>query len=313
MRECKVQRVFGFMSTKDSFEVIFLGTGVSTGVPRIGCILRKDASECKVCHRAWRNPRDPNYRCNVSVLLRRTTSEGDVVNIMIDAGKTMRDAVLRWFPQYKVKGIDALLLTHGHADAMGGIDDLRDLQIVNYELDEHGQISEFKIAKELPVYLNQATFQTCKGSYPYLVKELQTDKCPRRIANLRWEIIENAVPFEIEGVEIIPLPVLHGADYICLGFAFGKGKFVYLSDVSEVQPHIMKQLKEYCIDLLVLDSLDKRKSPSHFCFPQSVSLVKQLKPKQTLFVGMSCDMVSELRIFTTYEESSHLFFFLFKS
>ena len=155
---------------------------MSTGIPRTGCVLRKDEQGCPVCHRAWQNPMDPNYRCNVSALVRRRDeATGETMSLMIDAGKTMRDAVLRWFPRFNVRGIDALLLTHGHADAVGGIDDLRDLQIVNYEIGADGQISQFKIAKELPVYLNQATFDVCKGAYPYLVKELQNDSCPRRI------------------------------------------------------------------------------------------------------------------------------------
>jgi len=161
---------------------------------------------------------------------------------------------------------------------------------VNYEIGADGQISQFKIAKELPVYLNQATFDVCKGAYPYLVKELQNDSCPRRIANLRWEVVENDVPFEIEGLEVIPLPVLHGGDYICLGFCFGGGKFIYLSDVSEVQPHIMRQLEAYEIEILVLDCLDKSTSPSHFCYPQSLQLARHLRPKRTLLVGMSCDL-----------------------
>jgi phosphoribosyl 1,2-cyclic phosphodiesterase len=276
---------------KPKFELIFLGTGVSTGVPKIGCILRKSEEECTVCHRAYKNPLDPNHRCNVSVLVRKTDSNGESLNIMIDAGKTMRDAVLRWLPRYNVKGIDAVILTHGHADAVGGIDDLRDLQIFQYNKDESGKIAEFKIAKELPIYLNQATFETCKGAYPYLVKEIpKDDKCPRRIASLRWEVIENSVPFHIEGVKVIPLPVLHGGDYICLGFAFGEGNFVYLSDISGVQPHVLKQLKGYDIEILVLDALAHFHNPSHFSLEQSIEFVKKLRPERTLLVGMSCDM-----------------------
>ncbi len=105
--------------------------------------------------------------------------------------------------------------------------------------------------------------------------------------------MENDVPFEIEGLEVVPLPVLHGGDYICLGFCFGGGKFIYLSDVSEVQPHIMRQLEAYEIEILVLDCLDRDTSPSHFCYPQSLQLARHLRPKRTLLVGMSCDLVSK--------------------
>lgn len=72
-----------------------------------------------------------------------------------------------------------------------------------------------------------------------------------------WEVIDNAAPFEVLGMEILPLPVHHGGTYVCLGFSFGNGSFVYLSDVSEVQPHILETLKSFDIELLVLDCLDR--------------------------------------------------------
>ena len=85
--------------------------------------------------------------------------------------------------------------------------------------------------------------------------------------------------------------MLHGGSYICLGYSFGGGKLVYLSDVSEVQPHILAKLGKFAIENLVLDALAARGThPSHFCLPDSLELVRKLRPQQTLLVGMSCDM-----------------------
>uniref|UniRef100_A0A7S2WXU7 Metallo-beta-lactamase domain-containing protein n=3 Tax=Chloropicon primus TaxID=1764295 RepID=A0A7S2WXU7_9CHLO len=283
-------------------EVIFLGTGVSTGLPRLSCILQKEKAQCKVCQQAWRDPFDKNYRCNVSVLVRcRRPGTEERVTVMIDAGKTMRDAALRWFPRHGVTGIDAVLLTHGHADACGGMDDLRDF--TSFVKGPRGAQDKdrksgaagiksgyFGLQRELPVFLNQETFDVCRGAYPYLVPALRQDSCPRRVASLRWEVIDNNSDFEILGVKIVPLPVLHGGSYVCLGFSFDGGKFVYLSDVSEVQPPIMAQLESYSIETLILDCLDRGTSPSHFCLPDTLALVRKLRPQKTLLVGMSCEL-----------------------
>lgn len=49
--------------------------------------------------------------------------------MLIDCGKTFREVILNLFPKHGLKEVGALLLTHGHADAILGMDDLRDLQI----------------------------------------------------------------------------------------------------------------------------------------------------------------------------------------
>lgn len=67
-----------------TFEVLFLGSGVSTGVPRIGCIVRPDQSQpiCKVCHDAL-NERSRNRRGNVSILVRFWHADGRPRHIMV--------------------------------------------------------------------------------------------------------------------------------------------------------------------------------------------------------------------------------------
>ena len=162
------------MAQTESMDLIFLGSGVSTALPRISCILRKAAKKCRVCERAFNNPTDENCRCNVSALIRTKTSDGKIHNLMIDVGKTMRYAVLRWFPKYNVTGINAVLLTHGHADAVGGIDDLRDLQVVVHKRGRDGNTLSFD-SEDIPIFLNQETFEVCKGSYPYLIPESKKD------------------------------------------------------------------------------------------------------------------------------------------
>eukprot|EP00957_Ditylum_brightwellii_P080461 6119662-Ditylum_brightwellii.AAC.1 len=114
---------------------------------------------------------------------------------------------------------------------------------------------------------------------------------------------------------MIPLPVLHGGNFVCNGYAFtvrGRGcdddancdinsgtekkkyemNVVYLSDISrmipETEEYIMKNLPP--TDVLVVDSLlMKRQNPVHFSLNDAVELVKRLKPKRTYIVGVNCD------------------------
>ena len=94
------------MEQTGQMRLTFLGTGTSTGVPRIGC-------QCEVC--TSHDPRDHRLRC--SALFQR----GDT-NILLDCGPDFRYQMLRlgfYSP------IHAVLITHEHYDHVGGIDDLR--------------------------------------------------------------------------------------------------------------------------------------------------------------------------------------------
>jgi Metallo-beta-lactamase superfamily len=103
-------------------EIVLIGTGVSTALPRISCILRgtlrgapgnRQYVPCSVCQCGSANPLSPNRRCNVSALVRVKGS-----SVLIDVGKTAREACIRHFPILGVRTVDAVVLTHGHADAV---------------------------------------------------------------------------------------------------------------------------------------------------------------------------------------------------
>jgi phosphoribosyl 1,2-cyclic phosphate phosphodiesterase len=91
--------------------LIFLGTGTSTGVPQLGC-------KCEVCTSS--DIRDRRLRCSVLI-----TYEGK--RFLIDAGPDLRQQ----FITNKIEALDAILLTHEHYDHVGGLDDLRPLGKTN--------------------------------------------------------------------------------------------------------------------------------------------------------------------------------------
>ncbi|PKI64362.1 hypothetical protein CRG98_015222 [Punica granatum] len=100
-----------------------MGTGTSEGIPRVSC-LTNPLKKCPVCFKAV-EPGSKNRRLNTGILIRYTGLNGKS-NILIDAGKFFYHSALRWFPAYGIRTIDAVIITHSHADAIGGLDDLRD-------------------------------------------------------------------------------------------------------------------------------------------------------------------------------------------
>src|SRR5260370_13640609 len=88
-------------------KLTFLGTGTSTGVPSIACA-------CETC--ASDDPRDQRLR--VSVLIEHAGQ-----TIIIDTSTVFRQQALRT----GLKHLDAVLVTHYHADHVVALVDIRPL------------------------------------------------------------------------------------------------------------------------------------------------------------------------------------------
>lgn len=92
-------------------EIVFLGTGTSTGVPYIGC-------NCEVCTST--DPHDNRLRSSLLIREKEKT-------ILIDCGPDFRQQML----SNHIRSLDSILLTHEHYDHVGGLDDVRAFQTVN--------------------------------------------------------------------------------------------------------------------------------------------------------------------------------------
>ncbi|XP_042483758.1 putative hydrolase C777.06c [Macadamia integrifolia] len=180
-----------------------------------------------------------------------------------------------------------IILTHEHADAVLGLDDIRAVQ----------PFSPMNDIDPTPIYLTQFSMGSVAVKFPYLVqKKLKEGQEIRRVAQLDWKIIEGDCdkPFVASGLQFVPLPVMHGEDYVSLGFLFGeKYRVAYISDVSRFPPsteYVISKSGAGQLDLLILDTntLYKKVSRSvHFCLPQTLDAVKRICPKRALLVGMS--------------------------
>ncbi|KNC76211.1 hypothetical protein SARC_11280 [Sphaeroforma arctica JP610] len=181
-----IKHVMGESSKKREHrsEFVILGSGVSTGLPKTTCIIRprenmynvstrKDG--CNVCEDGLRNPRSKNRRGNVCALVRYKGKE-----ILIDCGKTIREQCLQHFPRMGVETIHAIVLTHGHADAIFGLDEVRDIQIGAKKLGEVDGEMRWSEPHITPVYLNESTMKVCEGVFPYLMPNLEEERSERK-------------------------------------------------------------------------------------------------------------------------------------
>ncbi|KAM5579414.1 putative hydrolase C777.06c [Rosa sericea] len=245
-------------------EVIFIGTGTSEGIPRVSC-LTNPLKTCEVCLKAV-EPGNKNRRLNTSIVVRHPTSSGSS-NILIDAGKFFYHSALRWFPAYGIRTLDAVIITHSHADAIGGLDDLRDWTN--------------NVQSSIPIYVPERDFEVMKKTHYYLV-DTSVVQPGAAVSELQFNIIHED-PFSVSDLKFTPLPVWHGRGYRSFGYRFGN--VCYISDVSEIPEETYPLLRD--CELLIMDALrPDRNSSTHFALPRALEEVRKIRPKRTLFTGM---------------------------
>jgi len=221
------------------FDVLILGSGTSSQVPVISCLVAKPPSKgcgCCLSTLAPDGSGRKNSRRNTSAIVQFQSPHNSALSpakpstILIDVGKSFCEAAREHFPKHGLDTIDAVFLTHPHADAINGLDDLR-----AWTLDA-------VIQATIPIYCNQSTFDEVAKIFPYMVKP-GGGTGGGDVPAFQWRIIESDVPFDFLGVTVSPLKVHHGCyfngsgqpsgPYECLAFLFDQ-TFCYMSDVSSI-------------------------------------------------------------------------------
>lgn len=226
-----------------------LGSGTSMGVPTIGC-------DCKVCT----SPDARDRRTRPSIFL---VYGGH--GVLIDSTPDFREQALR----EKISRIDAVLYTHGHADHILGLDDLRPLT--------------FKREQKLPLYADDATAKIIERTFAYAFNPVSTYATRPQVTLHRLNGM-----LQLFGARFLPLKVMHGDTEVT---AYRFGSAAYLTDFSTVPPETMEALQG--LDLLFLDALRRRPHPSHSSLDESLKIVEKLRPARAFFVHMSHDLGHE--------------------
>lgn len=257
--------------------MLFVGTGTSEGIPRVTC-LTADPPTCPVCTDAMR-PGSKNRRRNTGLVVQREQDDGPPVNIVVDVGKFFYQSAIELFPRNGIRSVDAVVLTHAHADSAGGLDDLRDwTNTMRFARgDEHAALLARGRDARIPIYLREMDLDVVSKTAYYLVDRSQMTS-GGTVAILDFRVIGDD-PFDVYGTEIVPLEVPHGPDYSCNGYLIGD--LAYISDASDVPDEVLGRISG--ADTLVIDALrTKRTHGSHLTMEQAVEFAKVIRPRQTL-------------------------------
>lgn len=237
-----------------------LGCGSSAGVPR-------PALGWGACDP--NNPRNRRRRC--SLLVEQTSGHG-TTRIVIDTSPDLREQLI----DTNVDHIDAVFLTHEHADQTHGMDDLRSVVI--------------HMRKRIPVYFNQSTAKDIMARFSYCFISPEGSDYPPILTRHSIEAGGSQIIGGKGGeVTMTAFLVQHG-NIPALGYRIGNA--AYTPDLNDIPPESFGALEN--LDLWIVDGLRYTGHPSHFSINDALSWIERFKPKRAVITNMTADVDYEV-------------------
>ncbi|MEM0991076.1 MAG: MBL fold metallo-hydrolase [Pseudomonadota bacterium] len=241
----------------DRLRITVLGCASSGGVPRIG----PHGPNWGDCDPS--NPRNRRRRC--AILIQRFGAEG-TTTVLMDAGPDVREQLI----SAQAGWLDAVILTHDHADHVHGIDDLR--------------MVVFNRRQRLPCWMDASTAETMHSRFGYVFQTPPGSAYPPIMDDIR---ITGPVVIEGAGgpVTCEPFEVPHG-NMNALGFRIGP--LVYTPDLSDMSPDAWAALEG--ADCWITDALRYTPHPSHANVATAIEWIRKAKPPRAFLTNLHIDL-----------------------
>jgi len=246
----------------DLLEAVILGSGSSSGVPRLGG--PDGAGDWGACDPA--NPKNRRRRC--SLLVRRKSAAGETA-VLVDTSPDLRDQLL----DSHTARLDGVLITHDHADQLHGLDDLRAIAyLMRRRIDVYGERGCMDRIRHRFGYC----FDTPEGSeYPPIMKA--------------HALAQPFQMFVLEGpggaIPIDTFEQTHGRIH-SLGFRFGP--IAYSSDVNRLSEEAFAMLQG--VDIWIVDALRYAPHPTHANVATALEWIARVKPRHAVLTNLHIDL-----------------------
>ncbi|GGY40825.1 MBL fold metallo-hydrolase [Parvularcula lutaonensis] len=231
---------------------VILGCGSSGGVPRIGGPDgRGDWGACDPSE-----PRNRRMRCSIAIQRAHENGswEGDLTTILIDTSPDMRLQLIG----NGIRLVDAVLITHDHADQTHGMDDLRAVALQNMA--------------RVPVYISEHTSPAIKHRFRYLFEQLPGSAYPAILD--RIEMPEDGQTAWIDGptgpIPFTPFLQKHGR---VPSHGFRCGPFAYSADLNDMEPESWPIVEG--VDCWIIDALQYKPHGSHLHLEKSLEFLER--------------------------------------